>query len=273
MRRPPTRAVAPLLLFALLTASAQAQTPLTIDGATGVLPLARALTTAYQASFPQVQIVVGSGLSTEERLRALADGKVEIIVASHGLGPDDIRRGNLTVVPVARGAVVFAVNETVRVSSLTEQQVCDLYSGQVKSWQGVGGDDHPVVLLTRPPTEVDPEVIRARIACFASLTEATTVRVMPRGGDMARGLAETPHAIGMTSMTVVAQSGGTIKALALNGATPTAENVQAGRYGLTREFLFVVKGQPAGAARAFLEFVRSPDGDRIILANGAVPVR
>ena len=74
------------------------------------------------------------------------------------------------MVRVAKGAVVFAVNETVAVSSLTEQQVCDLYSGQMKSWHGAGGDDHPVMLLTRPPTEVDPEVIRARIACFAALT-------------------------------------------------------------------------------------------------------
>jgi phosphate transport system substrate-binding protein len=100
-----------------------------------------------------------------------------------------------------------------------------------------------------------------------------TAKVMARSGDMARGLAETPHAVGMTSMTVVEQSGGKVKALTLNGVAPTSENVKSGRYFLTRDFLFVVKGEPRPSIKKFLDFVLSPDGDRVILANGAVPLR
>lgn len=90
---------------------------------------------------------------------------------------------------------------------------------------------------------------------------------------MAKALAETPHALGMTSMTVVEQSGGKVKALSLNGVAPTIANVKSGRYFLTRDFLFVVKGEPVGSTRKFLDFLLSPDGDRVILANGAVPLR
>jgi phosphate transport system substrate-binding protein len=120
---------------------------------------------------------------------------------------------------------------------------------------------------------VDPEVIRAKIGCFKDLKEIETAKVMARGGDMAQGLAETPQAIGMTSMTVVEQSGGKVKALTLNGIAPTAENVKSGRYFLTRDFFFVIKGEPTPSVKRLLDFVLSPAGDRVILVNGAVPLR
>ncbi|UUZ68123.1 hypothetical protein LP416_28135 [Polaromonas sp. P2-4] len=63
---------------------------------------------------------------------------------------------------------------------------------------------------------MDPEVIRAKIGCFKALKEVETAKVMARGPDMAKGLVDTPHAIGMTSMTVVEQSGGKVKALTVN---------------------------------------------------------
>lgn len=61
--------------------------------------------------------------------------------------------------------------------------------------------------------------------------------------------------------------------MTLNGIAPTAENVRSGRYFLTREFYFVIKGEPTPSSKKFLDFVLSPDGDRVILANGAVPLR
>jgi phosphate transport system substrate-binding protein len=77
----------------------------------------------------------------------------------------------------------------------------------------------------------------------------------------------------MTSMTVVEQSGGQVKALSLGGTAPTEENVKSGRYFLTREFLFVIRGEPTPPVKRFVDFVLSPEGDRVIRANGAVPLR
>ena len=260
-------------LFGLAALPARAEGELVLDGSTGMLPLARALASAYRQQSPDARVEVGTGLGTGARLQALAEGRIQIALASHGIKPEDVRAGNLRVIEVAKGAVVFAANETVPVANVTERQVCDVYSGRITSWRPLGGGDSLVAVLTRPATEVDPEVVRAKIGCFGDLKEVATVKVMQRGGDMAKALAETPHALGMTSMTVVEQSGGKVKALTLDGVAPTSENVRSGRYLLTRDFLFVVKGEPAGATRRFLDFVLGPDGDRIILANGAVPLR
>jgi phosphate transport system substrate-binding protein len=238
-----------------------------------MLSLTKALATVYQQRSSDPQVEIGAGLGTGARLQALAEGKIQVALASHGIKPEDIQKGNLKVIEVAKGAVVFAVNASVPITDITESQVCDIYSGKVQSWQPLGGPASAIAVFTRPPTEVDAEVIREGIGCFKELKEVETARVMARGGDMAKGLAETPHAIGMTSMTVVEQSGGRVKALTLNGVAPTSENVKSRRYFLTRDFLFVIKGEPMPSIKKFLDFVLSPDGDRVILANGAVPLR
>lgn len=271
----PLRKLQPVVavLVALIAQPSWPQEKIVLDGSTGMLPLAKALATAFQQRSSAPQVEIGQGLGTGARLRALVEGKIQIALASHGVKPEDLQKGNLRVIDVAKGAIVFAVNGSVPLTDVTEAQACDLYSGRIRSWQPLGGTDAPVAVLTRPPTEVDPEVIRAKIACFKELRTVETAKVMARGGDMAKGLAETPQAIGMTSLTVVEQSRGKVKGLSLNGIAPTPENVKTGRYFLTRDFLFVIKAEPAPAVRKFLDFVLSPEGDRAILENGAVPLR
>jgi phosphate transport system substrate-binding protein len=254
-------------------APALSQEKIALDGSTGMLPLAKALATAYQQKSPSSEVEIGKGLGTGARLEALAGNKIQIALASHGIKPEDVQKGNLRVIEVAKGAIVFAINGSVPMTDITEAQVCDIYSGKVQNWQAFGGPNVPIVVLTRPPTEVDPEVIRAKIRCFAQLKEVETAKVMARGGDMATGLADTPNAIGMTSMTVVEQSAGKVKALTISGVAPTPENVKNGRYFLTRDFLFVTKDKPTADIKKFLDFVLSSEGDRVILANGAVPLR
>lgn len=261
------------LLWALANSLAWGAEQIVLDGSSGMLPLAKSLAAAYQRQSSDPQVQIGMGLGTGPRLRALAEGKIQVALASHGIKPEDVQKQNLTIIEVAKGAIVFAVNSSVPITNITESQVCDVYSGKIRSWQFLGGSDYPVAVLTRPPTEVDPEVIRAKIGCFKELRESETAKVMARGGDMAKALAETPHALGMTSMTVVEQSEGKVRALTLNGIAPTAENAKSGRYFLTRDFLFVIKGQPTGPVKRFLDFVLSPEGDRVIQANGAVPLR
>ena len=261
------------LLWALMSSLAWGAEQIVLDGSSGMLPLAKALASAYQQRSPDPQVEIGKGLGTGARLQALAEGKIQIALASHGIKPEDVQKGNLKIIEVAKGAIVFAVNASVPINNITESQICDVYSGKIKNWQPLGGSDNSVTVLTRPPTEVDPEVIRAKVGCFKELKETEAAKVMARGGDMAKALAETPHALGMTSMTVVEQSAGKMKALTLNGTAPTAENVKSGRYFLTRDFLFVIKGEPSGPVKRFLDFVLSPEGDRVIQANGAVPLR
>lgn len=275
MRQSLLIALASLFLTLPLSSGAQSQpgARILIDGSTGVMPLAAALAKAFQERTPGVAFELGSGLGTKARIQALDAGKIDLALASHGLDQEDIRRRGMSVHEIARTAVVFGVNSSVPLSNLTDQQICDLYSGRTASWQAIGGPAIPIAPRTRPDSEVDAEVVRGGIACFKALRLPETVKVMPRSGDMAKELAETAGAIGMTSLTVVEQSAGRIRAISLNGVAPTAGNVESKAYPLVREAFFVTKAPAAPAVARFVAFAVGPEGERVIRANGAIPIR
>jgi phosphate transport system substrate-binding protein len=266
-------AVLSIAVLAAAAAQAQASEKIAIDGSTGVMPLAAALAKAFQSRNPGVDVALGSGLGTKARIDALAQEKIDIALASHGLDTAAISGLGMAAHEVARTAVVFAVNAGVPIDNLTTQQICDVYNGQTSNWKALGGPDLAIAARTRPDSEVDAEVVRAGIQCLKGLRKPDTVKVMPRAGDMAKELTATPGAIGMTSMTVVEQSQGRLRAVTIDGVSPSAENVEHKRYGLVREAFFVTKSPPAPAVGRLLEFVRSAEGGEVIRANGAIPVK
>ena len=273
MRQLRTARVATLLAgFTCISGAYGQSDSILLDGSTGLMPLVSALAKAYQAQHPGTVITFGKGLGTKARLQALADGKIDVAMASHGLPVEEVTRQGMDVVEFAKIAVVFGANNSVPVANLSDQQVCDIYSGAVRNWKDVGGRDLPVAPHTRPETEVDTEVVRERIGCFKDLKLSDSVKSMASAGNMAKALAETSGAVGMTTMTVVEQSAARVRAVALNGIAPSAENVQGQRYRLTRDSFLVAKQQPSPAVTRFLAFVRSAAGAAVISANGAIPV-
>ena len=263
-----------LALGCTIAAAAHGQTAerIIIDGSTGVTPLVAALAKAYREQNPAVTVEIGKGLGTKARIKALAEGGIDIAMASHGLVVDDLVRQGMAVQEIAKVAVVFGVNSAVPVTVLAENQICDIYSGRLANWKELGGPDLPVAPRTRPDTEGDAEVVRQRVGCLTQLQMPEAVQVMAKSGDMAKELARTAGAIGMTTTTVVEQSQARIKPLALNGIEPSMENVRSGAYRLTRDSFLVTKAASSPAVAKFLEFVRSSEGKRVISANGAVPL-
>jgi phosphate transport system substrate-binding protein len=254
-------------------AATQRAERIVVDGSTGVAPLVAALAEAYRERHPGVTIEIGKGLGTRARFDALSKGAIDIAMASHGLRVDEIKRQGMIVHEIGKVPVVFAVNKTVSASDLTQRQVCDIYAGKVDNWSQLGAEDLRIVPVTRPDTEVDTEVVRLHVDCLTNLKMPESVKVAPKAGNMARELASIPGAIGMTTMTIAGQSGGSIKPLSLQGVAPTAANVQNRRYALTRDSFVITRGAPSPAVERFIAFIRSDAGEKIVAANGAIPAR
>jgi phosphate transport system substrate-binding protein len=259
--------------FALIRAGdAAAQEKIVIDGSTGTAPLVAALGKEFAAK-AGVGVEIGKGLGTKARFEALAAETIDIAMASHGLKVDEVTRTGMAVHRIAMTPVVFAVPAAITVAGLSDAQLCAIYERKTQNWREVGGPDLAIAALARPDSEVDAEVVRAGVACLKSLRMPESVKVMERAGDMAKALLATPGAIGMTSATVVGQSGGKLKALALNGVDPGEANIEAGRYKLTRDAFLVTRGAPPAKVKAFIDFVKSAEGAALIRANGALPAK
>ena len=267
--------ISALMLGLTLTAPDAASTSekIVVDGSTGVMPLVAALAKAYQERHPATVVEMGKGLGTKARLQALEEGKIDIALASHGLDVEELSRRGIAVHEIAKVAVVFGVNASVTVANLTDAQICEVYAGRVTSWKALEGPDILIAARTRPDSEIDTEVARDKIACLKDLRMPDGVRVMPRSGDMAKELAGTVGAVGITTATVVEQSRGQIRAVSLNGIIPSAENVGRKTYTLTRDSFMVTKATPSPTVAKFIEFARSSAGSAVIVANGAVPVK
>lgn len=255
------------------TLHAQPSERIVVDGSTGVMPLVAALAKAFQERHPAATVEMGKGLGTTARLQALWDGTIDIALASHGLVAEELTRQGFVVHEIAKVPVVFGVNASVPTANVTDRQICDIYAGAVTNWKALGGPDLAIAPRTRPDSEVDAEVVRGKVPCLKDLKMPEHVKVMPRSGDMAKELATSVGAVGMTTMTVVEQSHGKIRPLSLNGVIPSAENVERKTYTLTRDSFLVTKALPTPAVSRFVEFIRSPAGTAVIVANGAVPVK
>lgn len=132
----------------------------------------------------------------------------------------------MAVYEIARTPVVFGVNSGVSITNLSQAQICSIYSGAMT--KQIGGPDLLIAARTRPDSEVDTEVARDGISCLKTLKMPESVKVMQRGWRLAKELAGTLSAIGMTTTTVAEQSGGNIRSLAIDGTAPTEANVTAG---------------------------------------------
>lgn len=239
-----------------------------IVGSTSMQKLANALAESFMEKHRGVTVnveFVGSGAGIE----AVANGRADIGNSSRSLKYEEEARGVMENVVAIEGIAV-CVDGTNKVSGLTVQQLTDIYTGAVTNWKMVGGADVPVVVIGREAgsgtREAFEELLNLEEKCvYANELDAT-------GAVMAR-IASTPGAIGYVSLDVVDSS---VRAVPLEGVEPTAENIRAGKYCLSRPFVMATKGRVAEQnelVRAWFEYVYGEEGQNIAAGVGLITVR
>lgn len=239
-----------------------------------MISLVTDLAKAYMAKHPGDTVDVWKdSIEAKGGIMGAAEGKLDIGMSARLLGPEEQGLG-LYPMEIARVAAAMVVNaESVKLTSVKASQVCDIYSGKTRNWKELGGHDGLIRAFTRPEADSTKLTLRKGILCFSGLAEASYVATMPKAKDMYNALVNTPNSIGVADIVAVADSGGRIRALSLEGIEPTDENVKKGRWPIIKNYVLVTKGQPKGLAKRFVEFIYSPEGNAVIRENKAVPVQ
>lgn len=252
-----------LLLLASAGCSRATQRGLTLAGSTSVQPFAEKWADAYQAQRPSVPIHVQGGGSTAG-VQAAISGAAQIGMSSRRLAADEAMR--VTEIPIARDGIAIVVHPTLPVSDLVLDQVRAIYAGEIKNWRRVGGRDLPITLITREEgsgTRAAFETLvmgQRRIVASALVQDST--------GAVRQMVASDPAAIGYVSIGLVDAS---IKALKLRGIEATEANIDAGKYPLVRPFLFLVRAEPRGVAKDFIDWIIGPEGRQLTRREGLLP--
>jgi phosphate transport system substrate-binding protein len=241
-----------------------------VAGSGGMIPLVNGLAKAYMKKYPKETIEVNqNSLGKEGGIMALTKGAIDVAMLST-YGDKDRA---LPIVPTAIAVVpaLFAVHPSVTAKALTGQQACDIYSGKITNWKQVGGSDAPIVVLTRPENESVKISVRSGLACFGALTESPKAISLAKAKDMSDTLVKTPNAIGLINTVVLDELGDKVVAPKFDGKDvrttgPSQWPMKATSYLATGK-------TPSEAAKRFLQFVKSPEGAKVIKQEKAFPVQ
>lgn len=263
--------VASTMLSMRVTAADIRPGTLVFAGAGSNVPIILLLAEAFGRTRPDVNIHVPASIGSTGGIRAVADRAIAVALIARPLREQERGMG-LTVVPYARTAQAIAVHPSVADEEITFDEIVQIYRGKKTRWR----DGREIVVLTREPGDSMTELMERHVPGFkeayAESWQTRRWKVLYTDQDMNRWLANTPHGIGFSDMGQITGGRLPLKVLKLNGVLPTPESVLSGRYPLvkTQAFVFRPDGLPAGA-RAFMDFVRSREGERILRTNGYVP--
>lgn len=237
---------------------------LQIAGSTSVQPVVEKLAQAYMKEHPNVRINVqggGSGLG----IRTTEQGIVQIGMSSEELKSDE--KTQLNSYTLGEDGIVVAVNNANNVTSLTKEQVRDIFSGKITNWKQVGGQDVQVHVIVREAGSGTMDAFKNLVMGTTKVREDAIVQSSTEA--VKQAVKQDPGAIGFVSMAHMSSD---VKALKIGGVSPSDETVSNGSYELQRPFLLLFKGQPTGVAKEFLEWVKGPEAQAIIKEEKVVPV-
>lgn len=252
-------------------------------GSDTIVNLALAWAEAYQEVNPQVRIAVtGGGSGTG--LTALINGTVDIANASRRIKEEELAAARANHIEpqelvIARDAIAVVVHPSNPVDHLTLQQISDIYSGKITNWREVGGEDRPIVLLSRETNSGThvyflEEVIRLGQKDNKTLFSPDTL-LLPSSEGIGAEVRQNPNAIGYDGLGYVTPDMKTLEVgLTLEGPfwPPTAATVNAGQYPIARDLYMYSRAGASEAVTTYLEWILGPEAQKIVLELGFVPI-
>ena len=253
-------------------------------GSDTIVNLALAWAEAYQKVHADVRIsVTGGGSGTG--IAALINGTADIANASRAMKAEEKQAAEKNgiqpfEVEIARDAIAVIVNPTNPVNSLTLQQTSDIFSGKITNWKEVGGEDRPIVLLSRETNSGThvfflEQVVRLGDSKNKTLFSPDTL-LLPSSEGITAEIRQNPNAIGYDGLGYVTADVKTIAVAAKPGGEyvqPSAASVNAGTYAIARPLFMYTRGQPAGEIKDYIDWILGPDGQQIVTQLGFVPLK
>ena len=236
------------------------------DGSTSMEKVIGALSESFMANNADTTVTynpTGSGSG----ITAVQEGTCDIGLFSRAL-KDEEKTAGLKETVLAYDGIAIIVHPDNPVSDLSLEQIAKLYTGEITNWKDVGGNDAQVVLIGR-------EAASGTRDGFESITgtkdKCQYRQELTSTGDVITAVSQNPDAIGYASLASIKDS---VKALNVDGVTPSEASVKDGSYKVQRPFVLVtMEGKELSpAAQAFFDYAISSDAASIIAKAGAVAV-
>jgi len=244
---------------------------LLIEGSTTVGPIADAFAEAFEAMGHKVQVKkTGSG----DGAAALIDGRCEVATMSRFMKPGEFKKAvDKGIMPVAHvvamDGVCVIVHPSNPIGALSRDQVKQIYEGKTTNWKQLGGPDQPVVAISRDTSSGTYECFHEIVMRKAGMGERVEyVNSNPAAHDR---VAATRGGIAYVGLAFVDRK---VKALKIDGITPSKKTIASGTYPVARPLFLFTAGYPklGSLIYQFVTFHLSEKGHEIIDAKKFVPL-
>lgn len=241
---------------------------ITASGSSALQPLAERAAELYMSKNPNAKIQVqggGSGTGLNQAASGGSDIGNSDVFAEEKLPEDQAKLLVDHKVCVAGFAAV--TNPDGKVDNLTSQQLIDIFTGKIKNWKEVGGDDLAIVILNRPKSSGTRATFKKYALNGAEEAEGTAL-TEDSSGAIKKALAGTPGAISYLAFSYLDKD---VKVLKYDGVEPTVENVTTGKYPIWSYEHMYTKGEATGLSKAFIDYMMSDDFKSSITELGYIP--
>ena len=244
--------------------------------------LALAWAEAYQHIHPEVRLsVTGGGSGTG--ISSLINGTVDIANASRAVQSQETELAkNQGFTPVefivARDAIGVIVNPNNPIKDLTLQQISKIFKGDYTNWKQLGGEDRPIVRVSRETNSGThvyflETVIRLGNSKDKSIFAPDTL-LLPSSEGIISEVSDNPNAIGYDGLGYITPQVKTIAVAPDDKSAyvlPSVATVNDKSYPIARDLYMYTHDQPQGTIKAYLDWIRAADGQKIVAQLGFIP--
>jgi len=253
------------LLLPLAACDNTRDTALTIAGSTSVQPYVEIVAEEYEHLWPDNLIEIQGGGSSAG-ITAVETGTAEIGMISRELKESE---RYLWSVEIAKDGLAIIINPANPVQDVTLEQIRGVYAADITNWAELGGLDARIHIITREEGSGTRSAFEDLVMGNRRITPKAIVQ--DSNGAVRQLVSDDPYSIGFISLGLVHVGEKPVKSMKLDGVEATRENVINGSYSLFRPFLFVARGEPAGITKQYIDYILSPEGQRILSDEGLIP--
>jgi phosphate transport system substrate-binding protein len=260
-----------IIALVMMSGMCFAGSSIVIKGSTTVLPIAQGTLEAFMKKHPEVQMSLSGG-GSGEGIKALIDKTADIADSSREIKKEEIelaKTKNINPVAnvIANDAIVPVVNPKNKVKGLSVDQLSQIYQGKITNWKEVGGDDLKIVVISRDSSSGTFESWDHFV--MKKTKVAPQAQMLASNGAVVTAVAKNRYAIGYLGIGYVNKS---VKMLQVNGITASVQTALSKEYPFSRELYMYTDGDATGDVAKYIAFVKSPEGQKIVVKEGFVPL-
>lgn len=252
-----------------------------VDGSTACIPLAESLISVMTGCSQEEAESIVDLSSTDPSFRALANGDADFLLAyepSESIIDELDPFTKMDMIPIAMDALVFIVNEANPVRSISIEDIQGIYTGRIKNWKELGGNDIPIVAFQRPDYSGGQALMRKLCMKNLPMMEPAEGTVSESMSDIIQDVAsyrDDGGAIGY-SVYYFAQNMFTmpgIRFIEVECSMPSTESINYMSYPLVTPIYAVLpKGRYNPYAQAIVAWLKDEVGQQFLLSCGYVPL-